>query len=91
MKAVKKITGLMLATAAAGLFAMAPMSTFAAEGEDAGVHCTGGNACKGQSACKSAQNACKGQNSCKGHGFVMAASEEECTKMGGKVEEEMDE
>lgn len=87
MQATNRLTGLMLATAAAGLFALAPISSFAGEGEDAGVKCVGGNACKGTSACKTAENACKGQNACKGHGYVMAASAEECTKLGGKVEE----
>ena len=83
MQATKRLTGLMLATAAAGLFALAPMSSFAGEDAATGVKCEGGNACKGQSACKTAENACKGQNACKGLGHVMAASAEECTKMGG--------
>jgi len=50
------------------------------------VKCVGANGCKGQSACKSSDNACKAQNSCKGKGFVMVASEQECTDKGGKVE-----
>ena len=87
MKINNGFTGLMLATTAAGLFALAPITSFAGEAADAGVHCTGGNACKGQSECKTADNACKGQNACKGHGFVTTKTAEECTKMGGKVEE----
>jgi hypothetical protein len=87
MQAPKRLTGLMLATVAAGLFALAPLSSFAGEEGDAGVKCEGGNACKGQSACKTAENACKGKNACKGHGYVMTATAEECTKLGGKVEE----
>jgi hypothetical protein len=87
MQVPKKLTGLMLATAAAGLFALAPMSSFAGDAADAGVKCVGGNACKGQSACKTADNACKGKNTCKGHGFVMTKTAEECAAAGGKVEE----
>lgn len=61
----KKLTGLVIATAAAGLFATANISTAA---EEAKVQCEGANACKGQSSCKTANNACKGQNACKGKG-----------------------
>jgi hypothetical protein len=51
------------------------------------VKCMGANACKGETACKTPDNAsCKGQNSCKGKGFIMVASEQECTDKGGKVE-----
>jgi hypothetical protein len=79
----RNLTGAVLATTAAMLFAMAPVSTaVAAEG---GVQCMGINACKGQGACKTADNACKGQNACKGHGLTPAASEQECTEKGGTV------
>ena len=84
MKA-KKSTGIALAVAAAGIFAMAPMSaTIAGEGK---VHCYGINACKGKNDCKSANNACKGKGSCKGQGFLSMSSKEECEKAGGKVGE----
>jgi uncharacterized membrane protein len=78
----QKLTGAALAVAAAGLFAVAPM-TMAAE-SDAKVHCYGVNKCKGHNDCKSATNACKGQSSCKGKGFV-TISKEACDKVGGKV------
>lgn len=87
MATAKKLSGLALATAAAGLFAIAPMAANASEGEEAKIHCYGANSCKGTSACKTANNACAGQNACKGQGFVMAKSEEECTNAGGKLEE----
>lgn len=81
----KKTTGVALAMAAAGLFAMAPMSaTFA--GEDGKVKCYGVNKCKGHNDCKSASNACKGKSACKGKGFVKM-SKEACDSIGGKEEE----
>lgn len=79
MKSATPFTGLVLATAAAGLFlsgcVMPEHSKMAGAGQ---VKCTSVNSCKGQSACKSTTNNCKGQNSCKGSGFVMKSSEAEC-------------
>lgn len=68
MSMTKSVTGAAIATAAALLFSMAPVT--AATADEAKMHCDGTNACKGQSACKTAKNACKGQNSCKGQGFL---------------------
>lgn len=81
MNSTNKRTGVVLATAAAGLFALAPL--VAHGGTEAGVKCVGGNSCKGTSACNTASNSCAGQNACKGQGFVMAESEEACTELGG--------
>ena len=82
MITAKKLTGLMLATAAAGLFAVAPVAHAAKhEGK---VMCEGVNGCKGKGACKTAANACKGQNGCKGKG-VMEMSMADCTAKGGKA------
>jgi len=76
MNAVKKLTGIALACAAAGMFVTAGIgSAFAAE--DGMIHCEGVNACKGKSDCKTAKNACKGQNACKGNGYV-SMSEKDC-------------
>ncbi len=89
---MSKKAGMILAAAVGTLFAA---STFAAANAapanaatDASmtVKCVGGNACKGTSNCKTATNACKGQNSCKGKGWVMVATEKDCTDKGGKVE-----
>jgi hypothetical protein len=85
MSTVKKVTGIVLATAAAGLFAAAPVAM--ADAHEGKVHCTGVNACKGTSECKTATNACKGQNSCKGKGFI-SMSAKDCQDKGGKVEGE---
>ncbi|MFI4937076.1 MAG: hypothetical protein ACHQJ6_01015 [Candidatus Berkiellales bacterium] len=84
----KKHLGMVMAAAVGALFAT---STFAAdaatsEANAATIKCVGANACKGQSSCKTATSSCKGQNSCKGTGFVMSATEKECTDKGGKVE-----
>lgn len=84
MRTERTINGLALAAAAAALFAIAPLSLSAAEGEAKG-HCMGANGCKGQSACKTADSSCKGHNACKGKGFTESTMEE-CAKAGGKFE-----
>jgi hypothetical protein len=86
MKKVPYRSGLLLATAAAALFASgAVMAAEQGDATEAKVQCGGINACKGQSACKTATNACKGQNACKGKGWQPTASAEECKDKGGKV------
>lgn len=79
---VKK-TGLILATAAAAMFAAGTVSSVAFA--DEGVKCMGANACKGQSACKGGQSPGKGANACKGQGWAPAKDAAACTSMGGKV------
>lgn len=81
----KKITGVALATAAAGLFAATGLSPAYAAKEEGKVHCLGVNACKGKSDCATATNACKGQNTCQGKGMLIL-SEKECKEKGGRVE-----
>lgn len=76
MTAVKKLTGIALAVAAAGMFVTAGVGS-AVAAEDGKIHCEGVNACKGKSDCKTAKNACKGQNACKGKGYV-SMSEKDC-------------
>lgn len=82
MSTVKKVTGIVLAAAAAGLFAATPAAM--ASSHEGKVHCTGVNACKGTSECKTATNACKGQNACKGKGFISMGAKD-CTDKGGKA------
>jgi hypothetical protein len=84
MSTAKKLTGIALATAAAGLFATASIPATAAKHEGM-VHCVGVNACKGKGECASASNACKGQNACKGKGW-MSMSAKDCQTKGGKAE-----
>jgi hypothetical protein len=84
-----KITGAMLATAVALIFA--GNNLYAADSTDSTaaasqVKCVGGNACKGQSLCQSANSGCKGQNACKGKGYVMTPTAKECVAAGGKPE-----
>ena len=74
---INKLTGLALATAAAGMFAITTALPVAAQG--ANVKCEGVNACKGQGGCKTAGSSCKGQNSCKGKGWV-EMTQAECDK-----------
>lgn len=73
----RKLTGIALATAAAGMFAMTAAGPAAAQA--AKVKCEGVNGCKGQGGCKGAKNSCKGHNGCKGQGFV-EMSEADCAK-----------
>jgi hypothetical protein len=82
----KKLSGLILATAAAGMFGLAPVATVAAA-EMAKVHCEGVNSCKSHGDCKG-ENGCKGKNSCKGKGFL-EMTQEECDAAKAMMEDEM--
>jgi hypothetical protein len=84
-----KLTGAMLATAVALVFA--GNAVYAADSSNSTaapsqVKCVGGNACKGQSLCQSAESSCKGANACKGKGYVMTPTAKECVAAGGKPE-----
>jgi len=82
-----RFRGLALATAAASLFALAPLAAQAdagAMGADAVGYCYGVNACKGKSSCKTASNGCQGRNSCKGQGLVDSVSKGTCDQLGGR-------
>ncbi len=83
----RKLTSIALASAAATLFSVAPVSAVQA-GSDANVHCYGVNSCKGHNDCKTANNACKGHASCKGQGFVKM-SKHACEAIGGSVDKPM--
>ena len=78
---MNRLTGVALATAAAGLFALAPAAHAPSPAGAAAdkVKCEGVNACKGKSECKSAKNECKGHNGCKGQGFI-EMSKADCDK-----------
>ena len=83
MNAKRRLTGIALATAAAGLFALgatgpAKAASHAGAAADM-VKCEGVNACKGKGGCKGAKNECKGQNACKGQGFT-EMSKADCDK-----------
>lgn len=74
-----KITGVAIATAAAGLFSM--LSAGVAQAGDEGtatVHCEHSSSCKGHGSCQTANNACAGLNACKGQGPTEQASEAAC-------------
>jgi len=70
MDSNRRLLGLALASAAAGLLLAGTPALQAAEGGAVKVKCYGANSCKGQAECKTAMNGCKGHNSCKGKGFV---------------------
>ena len=79
---MNRLIGVTIATAAAGLFSLAPISSaIAAEGK---IVCDGVNACKGRGDCKTASNACKGQNACKGKGFL-ALTPKQCEEARAKA------
>ncbi len=79
------ITGAILATSVALLFANAPARAQDSSAPAAKtVKCVGGNSCKGQSSCQTETNSCAGQNACKGKGWVNKASAKECKDAGGK-------
>ena len=83
-----KLQGLLVATAALGLMAMAPAGASADSHGDGSVKCQGINACSGKGECGAADGShdCSGKNSCKGKGWVKVSAEE-CTEQGGTVQE----
>ena len=82
---MNKVTGFLIASAAAGLILSGATSARADDTKSGGeVHCSGINACKGQGSCAGAGNSCAGKNGCKGKG-VVKTTEKECKEKGGKV------
>lgn len=79
---MNRLTGAAIATVAAGLFAIVPISgAIAAQGK---IICDGVNACKGRGDCKTASNTCKGQNACRGKGFL-ALTPKQCEEARAKA------
>lgn len=82
---MNKVTGFLIASAAAGLVLSGTVSARAEEAKTGGdVYCSGINSCKGAGACAGAGHACGGKNGCKGQG-VVKSTEKECKEKGGKV------
>lgn len=82
---MNKVSGFLIASAAAGLVLSGAVGARAEEGKTGGeVYCSGVNSCKGQGACAGAGHSCGGKNGCKGQGIVKM-SEKECKEKGGKV------
>jgi hypothetical protein len=80
----KKLTGLALAAAAAGIFASTAMTTvMAKDAAEDKVKCEGINGCKGQGKCATKTNSCAGHNACKGKGWIETTARE-CESQGGK-------
>ena len=77
--------GMVLASAAAALFAAGVGASAQADHHEGKVKCEGGNACNGKGECKTALHDCGGKNSCKGKGWVYLTPEE-CEK--AKAEQE---
>ncbi|MBC8292757.1 MAG: hypothetical protein H8E45_06270 [Proteobacteria bacterium] len=75
-------SGLLVASAVAGLLAMAGgTGTAVADGGDK-VPCYGVNKCKGTGACGGKGYSCAGNNACKGQGFLKI-DKETCLKIQG--------
>jgi hypothetical protein len=87
MISAKKLTGIALATAAAGLFAATSIAPAFAAKHEGKVQCMGANGCKGKGECATSSNACKGQNACKGKGMNMMSAKD-CKDKGGKMMED---
>ncbi len=86
MNLKKSLTGAMIASAVAVIFAGCATTSTGKTGESsAAVKCAGLNSCKGQSSCAGASNSCKGENACKGQGWVPTDSDKACTDGGGTV------
>jgi hypothetical protein len=82
---MNKITGFLIASAAAGLVLSGAVSARAEETKTGGdVYCSGINSCKGAGACAGAGHACAGKNGCKGQG-VVKSTDKECKEKGGKI------
>ena len=80
----------LLAASVAGLLALTGLvASHAVYAED--VHCYGVNGCKGQGECGGKGHSCAGKNACKGQGWVAAADEAACTKLEGRLTEEVSE
>ena len=85
MDVSKRMVGMAIAAAAAGLFVAG--AGVAADSSDSGLvqgKCYGAHACKSQGQCKTAVNACKGHNACKGQGFEML-TEQACIERLGRA------
>lgn len=80
--------GILVATAAAGLFLAGAVQAHAASHEEGkgNVMCEGVNECKGKSVCAAGDTSCAGQNECKGKG-VLKMSAEDCKAKGGKAQD----
>lgn len=75
-------TGLLLASAAAGLMALAGAAGTASAGDAEKVACYGINKCKGTGGCGGKGHSCAGENTCKGKGFLKL-DKETCLKIQG--------
>ena len=71
-----------LASAAAGLMAVAGVASTAAADPGDTVHCYGVNKCKGTGACGGKGHSCAGENKCKGQGFL-EVDKDTCLKIEG--------
>jgi len=85
MQKSTKASGIAMATAAALLFACAPVATVAAA-DAAKVKCEGANSCKGKSSCNTKTSSCQGQNSCKGKGWL-SLTQAECDAAKAKMKD----
>jgi hypothetical protein len=91
MKVNRKAVGFAVASAVVGMLATGYQFTGDSDKKDEGsVKCAGINSCKGTGACGAADgsHACAGKNECKGKGWIMTATEKECTDASGTVVKE---
>ena len=87
MTALRKTPGIVLAVAAATLFAAGTVAVTPTPAMADGVKCLGINSCAGQSECASDNNECQGQNECAGQGWITTETADACGDQGGLVVE----
>jgi uncharacterized membrane protein len=73
---------LVLASAVAGLLALAGTASTASAEEAEKVACYGVNKCKGAGACGGKGHSCAGENKCKGQGYLKV-DKDTCLKIEG--------
>jgi uncharacterized membrane protein len=80
--------GTLLASAVAGLLALAAPIGTATAADAENVHCYGVNKCKGTGDCGGKGHSCAGENTCKGQGYLNL-DKETCLKIeGGRLTSE---
>ena len=86
-KSVSK-SGLLLASAAAGLLTVAVTVAFPTEASAEEVKCYGVNKCKGSGECGGKGHGCAGKNECGGHGWIKLDKDKCLAIKGGRLTSE---
>jgi uncharacterized membrane protein len=82
---MNKVTGAVVATVVAGLFAANTYAADAGTAKAGKVKCSAVNECKGKGECSAEGHSCAGHNDCKGKGWITLADAKTCTDKKGTV------